>query len=54
MTDPMKSALASVMIACAIIQVLTTFELMGRERPRGNPRVLAWRHSGSGYGFPIC
>ncbi len=51
MTVPLKSALASVMIACAVIQVLTMFELMGRERPRGNPRVLAWIHRGSGYGF---
>jgi hypothetical protein len=29
MTVPLKSALASLMIACAVIQVLTMFELMG-------------------------
>jgi cytochrome c2 len=53
MTVPLKSALASVMIACAVIQVLTMFEVMGRERPRGNPRVLGWIHRGSGYGFVV-
>ena len=50
---PLKSALASLMIAFAIIQVLSMFELMGRERPRGNPKVLGWFHRGSGYGFLI-
>lgn len=51
MTVPLKSALASLMIACALIQILSMFELMGRERPKGNPKVLAWLHRGSGYGF---